>query len=156
MIEELRWEPLFVLRLNVAYDRAQRIGAGPLGARAIFPVDGGAFEGPRLKGRVLPDGADWVTFRSDGAMLIDVRTALETDDGAVIGLTYHGMAVGRTPEATARFGRREEVAYEDLYARTTPRFETSHAKYQWLNRVIAVANGHRTETGPIYHVFQVL
>jgi len=156
MIEELRWEPLFVMRLQVAYDRAQRIGAGPLGKRGIFPVDGGTFEGPRLRGRVLPDGADWVTWRSDGAMLIDVRTALETHDGAVIGLTYQGIVVGRTPEATARFSRREDLAYEDLYARTSPRFETSDPRYDWLNRVIAVGNGHRTESGPIYHVFQVL
>ncbi|WP_293902024.1 DUF3237 domain-containing protein [Phenylobacterium sp.] len=156
MIEELRWAPLFVMRLQVAYDRAQRIGAGPLGTRAIFPVDGGTFEGPRLKGRVLPDGADWVTWRSDGAMLIDVRTALETHDGAVIALTYQGLAVGRTPQATARFNSREGVAYADLYARTTPRFETSDPRYAWLNRVIAVANGSRDQDGPIYHVFEVL
>lgn len=156
MIDQLLWEPLFVMRLSVAYDRAQRIGAGPLGARAVFPVSGGSFEGRRLKGRVLPDGADWVTWRSDGAMVIDVRTALETDDGAVIALTYQGLAVGRTPDATARFSRREPVPFEDLYARTTPRFETSDPRYAWLNQVVAVANGSRTEAGPIYHVFQIL
>lgn len=28
MIEELKWEPLFVMRLQAAYDRAQRIVSG--------------------------------------------------------------------------------------------------------------------------------
>lgn len=156
MIQELKWEPLFVMRLNVAYDRAQRVGQAPGGNRGIFPVDGGTFEGPRLRGEVLPDGADWVTWRSDSAMIIDVRTSLRTHDGAVIAMSYVGLAAGRTPEAMQRFARREPVAYEDLYARTTPRFETSDPRYDWLNRVIAVANGSRDEAGPIYHVFAIV
>ena len=156
MIDELRWEPLFILRLDVAYDRAQRVGVVPSGNRGIFPVDGGTFEGPRLRGTVSPDGADWVTWRSDGAMVIDVRTSLRTDDGAIIAMSYVGLAAGRTPEAGAAFARRELVDYADLYVRTTPRFETADPRYEWLNRVIAVANGARTETGPTYHVFAVL
>jgi hypothetical protein len=156
MIEELKWEPLFVMRLVVAYDREQRIGPVPIGMRGIFPVDSGTFEGPRMRGTVLPDGADWVTWRSDGAMIIDVRTALLTDDGATIAMSYTGLAAGRTEEAMARFARREPVAYEEIYVRITPRFETSDPRYDWLNRVIAVANGARTEAGPMYQVFEVL
>ncbi len=59
-IETLSWEPLFVMRLDVAYGDAQRFG-GPerLG---VFPVRGGTFEGARLRGKVMPDGADWVTL----------------------------------------------------------------------------------------------
>ena len=79
-IEQLAWAPLFVMRLDVAYDEAQLIGGeGRLG---IVPVRGGTFEGERLRGRVLPHGADWVSWSASGAMRIDVRTALETDDGA--------------------------------------------------------------------------
>ena len=79
-IETLAWEPLFVMRLNVAYDQAQPIGGeSRLG---IFPVHGGTFEGARLKGRVMPDGADWVTWRADGTMIIDVRTSLETENAS--------------------------------------------------------------------------
>ena len=32
----------------------------PTGRRGVFPVDGGRFEGERLRGTVLGDGADWV------------------------------------------------------------------------------------------------
>lgn len=152
-IETLAWEPLFVMRLNVAYDQAQLIGGeGRLG---IFPVHGGTFEGARLRGRVMPDGADWVTWRADGTMVIDVRTSLETDEGARIAMHYTGLTVPTSPEAAERFKRREPGPYEDLYLRTTPRFVTSHPDYDWLNRVVAVANGMRTDDGPMYHVFAI-
>lgn len=155
MIETLASEPLFVMRLNVAYDRMQQIGAAPGGARAIFPVDGGTFAGPRLRGRVLAEGADWVTWRADGAMVIDVRTALETDDGALISMQYTGLAHAATEAAAQAFRRREVVPYDQIYVRTTPRFETGDPRYDWLNRVVAVANGARTIEGPIYHVFAI-
>lgn len=155
MIEQLKWEPLFVMRLNVAYARAQRVGAAPGGNRGIFPVDGGTFEGPRMRGVVLPDGADWVTWRPDGTMIIDVRTSLQTDDGALIAMSYVGLATGRKEGAMDRFAKRESVPYEDIYARTTPRFETADPRYDWLNRVIAVANGFRSPEGPMYHVFEI-
>jgi hypothetical protein len=155
MIDHLTWRPLFVMQLEVAYDRARRIGLGPLGGRAVFPVDGGTFEGERLHGRVMGDGADWVTFRTDNAMLIDVRLVLVTHDGAVIGMTYQGIAHGRTPEATAKFRKREPIPYDELYLRTTPRFETSDTRYDWLNRIIAVANGTGAPGGGVYHVFEV-
>ncbi|WP_158682049.1 MULTISPECIES: DUF3237 domain-containing protein [Sphingopyxis] len=152
-IETLSWEPLFAMRLDVAYDRAQPVGGE--NKRGIFPVVGGTFEGPRMRGRVLDGGADWVSWRSDGTMLIDVRTALETDDGALISMQYTGLSTPTSPEAAARFARREPGPYEDLYLHTTPRFETAHEKYEWLNRVIAVSNGMRTDDGPLYHVFAI-
>ncbi|HEU0043262.1 DUF3237 domain-containing protein [Sphingomonas sp.] len=152
-IETLSWDPLFVMRLDVGYVDAQAIGGGD--RLGIFPVLGGTFEGARLRGRVLPHGADWVTWRADGVMAIDVRTALETHDGARIAMHYTGLAVPASPEATARFRNREPGPYEDLYLRTTPRFVTGHPAYDWLNRVIAVANGMRTADGPVYHVFAI-
>lgn len=152
--ETLSWEPLFQMKLNVAYDRAQIIGGE--NKRGIFPVDGGSFEGPKMRGRVLAEGADWVSFRADGTMIIDVRTALETDDGALISMQYQGLCYTTSPEAQQRFARREAGPFEDLYLRTTPRFETSHPKYEWLNRVVAVTNGMRTDEGPCYQVFALL
>ena len=34
--------------------------------KRIIPITGGEFEGPRLKGKVRPGGADWQTIRPDG------------------------------------------------------------------------------------------
>jgi hypothetical protein len=153
MIDTLTSTPLFVMKLNVAYARAVHLGDTPGGGRSIFPVDGGSFEGARLRGTVGP-GADWVTWRSDGAMIIDVRLSLMTDDGAAIGMIYQGLAHA-SAETMARFRSRELLGPEEVYVRTAPRFETSDPRYAWLNTLIAVAKGMRTEQGPVYHVFGI-
>jgi hypothetical protein len=49
------------------------VGNGPFGVRQIFDVTGGAFVGPRLRGRLLPSGADWLLIGSDGIGRLDVR-----------------------------------------------------------------------------------
>ena len=154
-IDVLESRLLFNLKLNVAYDRIQNIGQLPQGARIVAPIDGGEFEGPLLRGAVLPGGADWVVFRGDGAMLIDVRVTLQTDDDARIYMQYRGIAHA-APEIMTRFNRREVLPYPSFYARTVPSFETGAARYAWLNKIIAVANGARTADGPEYRVFEIL
>ena len=156
MIEQLNWEPLFVLQLIVGYDHAQRLGVTPLGYRGVFPVDGGTFEGERLRGIVNPGGADWITMRSDGTMMIDVRLTLTTHDGALIGMTYTGLARARDAANAERFRNREVLSFEETYLHTTPRFETGDARYLWMNDVIAVTNGVRTAAGGTYHVFAIV
>ena len=153
MIDTLTATPLFVMKLDVAYARAVHLGATPGGGRSIFPVDGGSFEGARLKGSVGP-GADWVTWRSDGAMIIDVRLTLQTDDGAAIGMRYEGIAHG-DEAAMQRFRSRELLGPDEVYVRTVPKFETSDPRYAWLSSIVAVAKGMRTAEGPVYHVFAV-
>lgn len=154
MIDTLNWEPLFELRLDITYERSQRVGAAPAGGRAIVPIEGGSFEGPRLRGRVQPGGADWLQFRSDGAMLIDVRLVLRTDDDAMIAMTYTGIAHAEAA-TMEKFRRRELLPFEAVYVRTTPRFETADPRYLWLNKILAVGNGMRTAAGPLYHVFAI-
>lgn len=154
-VDRLAWEPLFALHLDVAYSRAQKIGAGPLGWRGIYPVDGGRFEGPRIKGIVLPGGADWVLRRGDNSTMIDVRLGLRTDDGADIAMSYTGMLI-LSEKAVEQRSQGGPIAYAETYIRTTPRFETADKKYDWLNRVIAVANGCLDPAGPTYQVFAIL
>ena len=154
-MERLDARLLFTLELEIGYERVQVIGDLPAGRRMVAPVDGGTFEGERLRGTVVGGGADWVTFRSDGAMLIDVRLTLRTQDGAHILMFYQGLAHAPA-DIMARFNRREAVAPQLVYARTTPRFETSAPAYDWLNRVIAVSKGCHTAKGPMYKVFEIL
>jgi len=42
------------------------IGPTPEGLRLNVYISGGEVTGPRLQGKVLPVGADWLTVRSDG------------------------------------------------------------------------------------------
>ena len=81
-------------RMKLAVSGMQPIGETPSGNRRIGLVAGGTFEGPKLRGTVLPGGADWIIGRPDGVTTLDVRIVLQTDDGAAIGLTYRGLRHG--------------------------------------------------------------
>ena len=60
---------------------------------AAAPLTGGHFEGPRLRGTVLPGGsADWLLLRADGVLEMDLRATLRTDDGALISMTIVRLA----------------------------------------------------------------
>jgi hypothetical protein len=67
------------------------LGETPAGLRINAYVSGGEISGPRLRGRVRPVGADWLTLRRDGIGVLDVRATLETDDGALLYLEYGGV-----------------------------------------------------------------
>ena len=56
-----------------------------------YYVTGGEVTGPKLRGKLRPVGADWFTLRTDGVLVLDVRATIESDDGALIYVTYRGL-----------------------------------------------------------------
>ena len=145
----------FLFTVTIAVAPPQIVGATPIGERRNVPVTGGTFEGKRLRGIVLPGGSDWIVVRTDGVWQLDVRLPLQTDDGALINMSYKGFRHG--PAAVLeRLNRGETVDPSEYYFRTAPFFETASAKYAWLNGIVAVATGHRTASGPTYQVYEVL
>jgi hypothetical protein len=144
-----------LMTLQVLVSPAQKIGAVPHGARLIAPIAGGTFEGPLLRGKVLPGGGDWTLLRSDGVLELDLRITLETDDGALIYLTSFGLRHGPA-EVLAALARGESVDPSTYYFRTAPRFEASTPRYAFLNRLIAGASGDRQPSGPIYTIEEIL
>jgi len=150
---EIRTAHLMTMTLAVA--GMQPIGATPNGNRRVGLVAGGKFEGPKLKGIVLPGGADWIIGRPDGSTTLDVRIVLETDDGAAIGMIYRGMRHG--PAAVmAKIDTGVFVDPSEYYFRTSIAFDTAAPKYDWLNRIIAIGTGNRLPEGPVYDIFEVL
>jgi len=143
------------MTLEVAVAAPQKIGAAPHGARATAAITSGTFEGPRLRGTVLPGGGDWTLLRGDGVLELDLRLTLETDDGALIHMTSFGLRHG-PPDVLAALARGESVDPARYYFRTAPRFETSAARYAFLNRLVAIAVGDRQARGPIYSIFEIL
>ena len=136
----MRWRPLMTLRLRAA--PAQNIGAVPHGTRLTFPIAGGSFEGARLRGKVLSGGDDWAVRRPDGVLELDLRVTLETDDGALIHLTFEGIRDDGAPGAP--------------YFRTLPRFETADPQYAFLNRLLAVGVGEIRADGPVHLIEEIL
>ena len=145
--------PLMTVKIIAA--PLQKFGAVPYGVRSFVPVAGGDFEGARLRGRILPGGGDWLLLRSDGALELDLRITLETDDGALIYMASFGLRHG-PPEVLAALARGESVDPSTYYFRTAPRFETGAAQYAFLNRLIAFSSGDRRASGPIYTINEIL
>src|SRR5258708_32903990 len=85
----MRSRPLMTLRLNTA--PIQNIGATPHGTRVTFPITGGSFEVVLLRRKMSPLFAYSTLYRSDGVVELDLRVSLETDDGALIHMTFEGI-----------------------------------------------------------------
>ena len=149
----IRTRPLFVMRLDVR--KLQVAGSTPGAFRRIGVIFGGSFQGDRLAGTVLDGGSDWQVVRSDGATTLDVRLVLETNDHALITMTYRGIRHGPA-DIIERIERGEAVDPATYYFRIAPMFETASERHGWINRVVAVGIGHRREDGPLYSVFEVL
>jgi hypothetical protein len=85
-----------------------------------------------MRGKVLPVGADYLLLRRDGVAVLDVRATFETDDGTLIYVPYSGI-LDAGADGYERFLRNELPAIMPL--RNTPRFQSAHASYEWLNRL---------------------
>lgn len=151
---ELQHRHLTTMTLTVDYPAMVNIGQTPAGLRRIAPVSSGCFVGERLSGTVLPGGNDWVINRSDAAMVLDVRLTLQTDDGALIYLSYQGRFLAE-PAVMARFAKGETLDPSEYSLVITAKFECGDDRYAWLNNVVAVGTGARTPTGPIYTIFEI-
>jgi hypothetical protein len=152
-MDKIETELLFEVTFDVG--RMTELGNTPLGNRRIAEIAGGTFEGPKLRGRAMAGGGDWILLRPDGALQLDVRVTLETDDGHLIYMSYRGIRHG-PDDVIARLNAGAEVDPSEYYFRATPFFETSSETYGWLNRIVCVSTGHRKPSGPVYKVFQVL
>jgi len=97
------------------------VGETALGRRNIVPITGGRFEGPGLRGTIIPGGWDWQLGRKDGCLQIEADYMLRTDDGAVINVINKGVACR---DATGR----------PVPLRTIPVFEAPAGKYAWLGQ----------------------
>lgn len=131
----------FLYTINLSLDAPIDIGKIPIGKRVLYPIKGGTFEGPKLKGKVRAFGADWVLRLDSITTKLDVRLLLETEDGQLISNTYTGI-VYNNPDGTT-------------YWRIMPVFETNSKKYEWLNYLLAVGVGNFSKEGVSYEVFAI-
>jgi len=149
-LPEPRFEFLFGMALEV--EEPDRIGATHAGDRRVVGVSGGVFEGPRLRGRVLPGGSDWILVRRDGVLIQDVRLVLRTNDGHNILMSYRGMRHGPA-DIMERVNAGEDPDPNLYYFRNAPVFEAPEGEYDWLNKLAAFAVGRRRRTGVTYAVY---
>ena len=125
--------------------------------RATVIFKGGRFEGPRMKGTILPGGGDWETINPDSTAHLDTRYNLqiEGDGNPVIYLQTTGIRTG-PKDVLDSLGTDESIPASDYFMRLHLTFETGHEKYKWLNNTVAIASSGRTGNMVIYDAYAVL
>ena len=125
---------VFAFEARVTVGAPVEIGQVPRGRRRIVSILGGTFEGPGIKGKVVPGGADWQIIRADGFSELDTRYTLETDKGQIVYVQNAGMRHA-APAVMEKLLKGEAVDPSLVYFRTIPTFETAAPDLQWLTRV---------------------
>ena len=115
----------FAFEETVTLGQATAPGDTARGGRLIIPITGGTFEGPEIKGTVIPGGWDWQLRRADGCTEVEADYFLKTDDGVVINVVNKGVICPG-----------EGGAFRPV--RTLPVFEAPRGKYEWLNQAAFV------------------
>lgn len=144
----------FVCEVKVVVRPPVEVGPIPGGLRRIVDIVEGSFEGPLLRGAILPGGADWQILRADGVAELHAHYVLKTDDGVLIQVRNRGLRHG--PEGVLRrIAAGDRVDPSEYYFRTAPVFEAPAGRYEWLNRGIFVATAERYAESVVVKIFRV-
>jgi len=152
--------PTSIPKLVFAFEARVQVGpplvVGPVaaGTRRIVQILGGTFEGPGIKGRVLPGGADWQIIHADGFSELDTRYTLETDKGQTIDVQNGGMRHA-APDVMQKLLAGAQVDPKLVYFRTVPRFETAAPELQWLTRSVFVGSGERNPSDVVIRFWRL-
>lgn len=148
-MNEPRFRPLFSIDLVSSPQQLGVVAAGY--SRRISSITDGAFSGERLRGKVLPNGGDWVITRPDGVMQMDVRALLQSESGGLIYMTYTGRFIpAGSPRADAT---RDSAA---PYFRSAVQFETADPELMWLNDLVAFGMGRKDPASIHYDIYEIL
>jgi len=132
------------------------IGQGPAGLRRFVPITGGVVVGPLLNGQVLATGGDSQVVRADGAIELEARYLIRTDEGVQVALVNRGLRAG-PPEVMAQLMQGKRVAPSQYYFRTAAQFEAPMgSSCEWLNTTVMIATGERETDLVIVHFYRVL
>lgn len=115
----------FVVQLHVALGQAYSVGKTTHGTRTIIPITGGTFEGPDIRGEVLPGGADYqMADAITGHIEVEAIYCIRTDDGVTIHIRNSGII---------------NAGEDGMYFTCTPKFEApADSKYSWLNHKLFI------------------
>lgn len=137
----------FVYEATVAIAPLEEVGEVSSGHQRIIPITGGSFEGPNIRGKVIPGAADWNLLRNDGVTVVSASYFLRTDDGVYIKIFNQGVnpvpAPGAAPPSRPRF--------------TIPSFEAPKGRYDWLNKSVFVGTLAAGQPGSVrIRVFRLI
>lgn len=151
--------PRFEFAFTVSIELTKPVWIEPtsMGAtRAGVWAASGTFEGPRIRGRVLPmSGGDFPLVRPNGVIDFDARYFLEADDGTPIYLQSRGYRWAEG-DAMARMARNEPVSPDEYYMRVAPKFDVPQGPHEWLGKHIFVGVAEKVPRANRIHYFMLL
>jgi hypothetical protein len=118
----------FAFAIKARVGPIQDLGLTARGHRRVIDILGGEVRGPRLDGEILPGGADWQIVRPDGTIEVVARYTIRSTQGAMVYVQNEGLRQARG---------------EEIYFRTTPRFETAEPSLKWLETSIFLGKAYR-------------
>ena len=129
----------FVMQLDVNISEPYYVGETPEGFRTVIPITGGTFAGPRLKGEIIPGGADYQLSVAHGSITkLEAIYSIRTDDGVYIHVRNRGIITTIS----------DEEGKQQPYFKTSPLFEAPiDSDYTWLNQGVFVCQPTSTAEG---------
>lgn len=143
----------FFMELSSLSRPAFDFGDTPTGRRTTGTISGGWISGPRITARVL-EGTDYAVSRPDDVLVPNIKCVVQTDDDALILISYTGIITPWSKVLEARRGN--PVDLSDLEWKVNLSFETSAPRYDWLNRTLAVGRGTVAEGGFPYAAYELV
>ena len=132
-------ETEFVMQLKVTLDTPYVVGETPHGRRTVIPITGGTFEGPLLRGTIIPGGADWQLAKG-GRTELEAIYSIKTDDGVYIHIRNRGIISGG----------KDENGQPSFYFKAAPQFEAPEdSRYAWLNNALFLCAPAPSQQGGI-------
>ena len=122
-------ELIMTIRADCPDDQRLWVGQNDTGLLRVIQITGGTFEGEKLRGTIVPGGADWNTgFGGDRveaftSIHVFAKYLLKTDDGVYIAIENVGLRDKTQPPT---------------HIVTTPKFFAPRGPYEWLNTGVYV------------------
>jgi len=157
MLDHFVPELEFVVRIELELPQfLESLGSfAGMGERKMMAIRGGRFEGPQMRGVVLPGGSEWPLIRPDGVGCIDARYTLKTDDGVLINIRNTGYRHGPDDVMQRLDGKQETVDPRLYYLRTYTVFEAPPGKYDWMSRHVFVGVGERHPRANYFNYYKL-
>jgi hypothetical protein len=128
--------------------------------RGALQLLGGTFEGPNIRGKILPSSKDWPVYYGNGVRSTDVNYVFVTDDGAHLFVTANGFRYD-LPRMTGVLAESEQVQPAANLLRVMVQIQApENSKYAWLNYNLFVGVAGQSAPGPdrtaVLRVYRVL
>ena len=158
----------FLYSVNLTMPAGTELGHVPYGSRALLPISGGTFSGPKLNGTLLPSPRSPDYFLPDFPNSPIEPSAANPPSSS----SYHAGKVGIgldwgltdskgifNPDAVYALHTDDNSTIMVTEKGHAPHvhilFETSSDKYAWLNSIVGYATGAPFEGGVTLDVWQV-